>query len=525
MVHIDGTVLVSRVAELLMVAFLRSQTTIGFMSQDKTPHDNSLPDAVKAEALADGAKDAGKRKDSGITQPVDALRQSSGQTVTRDDAAGMSQTADQTQSQSQSKSQFKTTPSSTSTMNRNAQSSTSKPAGFRGIWGGILLGLVLLVVALCVGLWWQQQRFETVAREIATRLQQSDRLVAQARDNANQALSLANAQREVVDQLSRELSVTGHELKTLQQAWQSANEGLDQTLLLNDLKRLITMANQELVLFGNVSSAVSILSSVDAMLRTQSAPALKNLQQAVLTDLARLRSVPQVDVASLSARLDSLIQLTGKAPLLSPAGLTAEQNKRVVPQPPQAPDSSQPGKSPDPAAGDGQSWWQSWGAATSKVSQWTSEASSVLLREFADVMSIRKADDPQALLLSEEQAIQLRANVRAMLLSAQLALMTRQADIWRSELNEVQSLLNTRYDTEALDTKASVSLLNELLDAPVAAQVPSITDTLNALATAERALSIPVAPDEAASIQVEQDDPSDQAATSGTDTSATGQGN
>jgi hypothetical protein len=59
----------------------------------------------------------------------------------------------------------------------------------------------------------------------------------------------------------------------------------------------------------------------------------------------------------------------------------------------------------------------------------------------------------------------------------------------------------------------------------VAAQVPSITDTLNALATAERALSIPVAPDEAASIQVEQDDPSDQAATSGTDTSATGQGN
>jgi uroporphyrin-3 C-methyltransferase len=66
------------------------------------------------------------------------------------------------------------------------------------------------------------------------------------------------------------------------------------------------------------------------------------------------------------------------------------------------------------------------------------------MREFANVLSIRRADDPQALLLSEEQAIQLKANVRAMLLSAQLALMTRQAEIWRSELTEVQSLLNTR---------------------------------------------------------------------------------
>jgi uroporphyrin-3 C-methyltransferase len=116
----------------------------------------------------------------------------------------------------------------------------------------------------------------------------------------------------------------------------------------------------------------------------------------------------------------------------------------------------------------------------------------VLAREFSDVMSIRKATDPQALLLSEEQAIQLRANVRAMLLSAQLALMTRQSDIWRSELTQVQSLLNTRFDTQALDTKAALTVLNELLAAPVAVPVPQISDTLSALATADRAIAIPI---------------------------------
>ena len=126
------------------------------------------------------------------------------------------------------------------------------------------------------------------------------------------------------------------------------------------------------------------------------------------------------------------------------------------------------------------------------MTRWGSDATSVLAREFADVMSIRKASDPQALLLSEEQAIQLRANVRAMLLSAQLALMTRQADIWRSELTQVQSLLNTRFDVEALDTKAALTVLKELLAAPVAVPVPQISDTMSALASADRAITIPV---------------------------------
>ena len=464
-------------------------------------------DSSAVAASAPGsAGGTGKRKESGIAQPVDALRQPAGSTANQETS---STTAAKTPPKADPDSAAKTDPSpnpsrrstphtnttgSTSAMDSNKQASTSKPPSSRGIWGGIFLGLVLVAVALAAGLWWQQQRFESVAREVATRLQQSDKLMTQVRDNANQALSLANAQREVVDQLSRELSVTSNELKTLQQAWASANEGLDQTLLLNDLERLINMANQELVLFGNVNSAVSILSSVNAMLKNQSAPSLKTLQQAVTTDLARLRSVPQVDVASLSAKLDSLIQLTGKAPLLSPSGQQASTAKSADPSKPDAAGAGQ-GQTPQASSlAESKPWWQSWDTASEQVGQWTSEASTTLMREFADVMSIRKADDPQALLLSEEQAIQLRANVRAMLLSAQLALMTRQADIWRSELNEVQSLLNTRYDTDALDTKASLGLLNELIAAPVATDMPQISQTLSALALAKRALTIPDRP-------------------------------
>lgn len=499
------------------------------------PGESSAP-LASAEAALVAQQDSARRQSS-IAQPVDALRQSAGQDsshganastdgVPENGQAEMAaeKTAGQTDSGANqhakplgdgvgdqgsvssqaSKPNF--TLGSKSTMNSPKQTPPNKASVWRGVWGGVVLGLVLIAAALGAGLWWQQQRFETVAREVATRLQQSDQLVTQARQNADQALSLANAQREALSQLTQELSVTANELKTLQQAWQAANEGLDQTLLLNDLRRLINMSNQELVLFGNVTSAVSILTSVQSMLQAQTVPALRNLLQAVTTDLARLRALPQVDVAILSSNLDSLIVLTGKAPLLVP-----EASRLIA--------ASGMGGAGNPASGDAANglansavdgpgstvgrtgeaasgasgaavvpWWQQ---ASGAVQRWSSEAATVMAREFSNLLSIRKADDPQALLLSEEQAIQLRANVRAMLLSAQLALMTRQADIWRSELSEVQSLLNTRYDTQALDTKASLKLLDELMQAPVAAQVPNISATLSALAAATRTLSIP----------------------------------
>jgi len=404
----------------------------------------------------------------------------------------------------------------TNTPNKTGSSSTAnkKKNPFNGVWTGVGVGIVLVVAALIIGLWWQQQRFEAVAKEVATRLQQSDQQSAQAAERATQALTLASAQREVVDQLRREQAVSASELKVLQQAWEAANDGLDQTLLLNDLRRLIGMANQELTLFGNVSSAISILSSVRSMLSTQAAPAMTNLQQVITTDLARLRAAPRVDVANLSAQLDSLIQLVGKAPLLTPQGQlisgvgagvsgdgTADNhsgssagnsagnsNGNDVDSATGAADSSGSGAGAETAS---VPWWRE---ATGTVTRWAEESSAVLTREFADVLSIRKADDPQALLLSEEQVIQLRANVRSMLLSAQLALMTRQPDIWRSELTEVQSLLNTRFDKENLDTRAAMKLLDELLQAPLAIDVPSIHGTLNALASADRALSIPDSP-------------------------------
>jgi uroporphyrin-III C-methyltransferase len=485
------------------------------MSQDQTPV-GKTPETKPAESTVDAAAPAessdprrtattdAHAHTSGINQPLDALRRSSAPThqqntsKTKAGAAASKDSEHTGTMTNKSESKKAGSPAATTDSTSAATASgvtprTAKKAN--GVWTALFVGLLLVVVALGVGVWWQQQRFETVVQEIASRLRESDQQALQALQQASRAVSIASAQRDTVNRLNRELNVTMNELRTLQQAWEAANEGIDQTLLLNDLKRLINMANQELVLFGNVNSAVSILTSVDGMLEIQTAPVLKSLQQAVVTDLSRLRAVAQIDVANLSTKLESLIQLTAAAPLLSPAGSFNQPSRDgVARQNRDAARSVEPAtaanNAPDSATAS-EPWWSSWDTATTTVGRWASDASAVVLREFSDVMSIRKADDPQALLLSEEQSMQLKANVRAMLLSAQLALMTRQAGIWRSELTEVQSLLNTRYDREAFDTKAALNLLNELLEAPIAQKLPQITDTLSALATAERTLTIP----------------------------------
>ena len=352
----------------------------------------------------------------------------------------------------------------------------------RSAWGLPVLAL-LVIVALLAGLWWQQDRFNAVTQEIAQRLQASDERSARAEQLARQASSLASAQRDTIVKIEQRLRITANELAVLEQAWQTANKGLDQTLLVNDLRRLLMLANQQLALMGNVDSAIAIMESVLQLLEGHNLPQLAGLQQAVLTDLSRLRIVPAIDLGALSAKLDSLIALTGKAPLLVPDGVSP----RLVTGVPQvtAP-LVQPSTTPTEASTNPEPWWQRWSRTGA---QWVSESGRVLSREFADVVSIRRANDPQALLLSEEQALQLRANVRSMLLSAQLSLLMRQASIWRSELSEVESLLNTRYETEALDTKAALRLVRELLAAPLAVQLPAITDSLSALASAERALT------------------------------------
>ncbi len=419
------------------------------MSEEKKPETPSAKEVHSSKA-SDGSQAPRKAE-----QPVDALRNPK-------TATGSS-------------------PKSSGEKNNANRKAVVRIAGFA-------LLLILVIGGLSAVVWWQHNRFESVAREVADRLQQSDQRLAVLEKQSSEALSLARSQTQALEQATSRLSVVRRDLTSLEQSWQSTTAGLDQKLLVNDLRRLLTMANQQLTLMGNVGSAISILESMRTMLESQETPAMTALAQAINTDLARLQALPMVDPATIASKLDSLIVLSEKAPLLVP-----DRASPTVTEPPfkSGVESPPPASEPQAAASD-LPWWEQLPEQAQRLA---SEASRVVIDEFAAMVDVRRANDPQALLLSEEQALALRANVRSMLLSAQLSLLTRQSDIWRAELSEVESLLNTRYDLEAADTKAALVLTQELLATPISVKLPTLIDSLSALESLDRSVSTPAAPE------------------------------
>ncbi len=451
------------------------------MEKDKSPEIPPAKDALPIKSVS--ATTAPK---SALDQPVDVLRQSKSE-----DAKAAGSTIKSTAASKSATTSSSSSLSGSSSPAKSGDSHVIKSrSGSRSVIGFGVLAVIIIGVLSAV-VWWQNQRFETVAREVADRLQLGDARVALIEKQAEQALSLARSQAQTVEQTASRLRVVGNELAALEQSWQASNVGLDQKLLVNDLKRLLTMANQQLLLMGNVSSAIAILQSMQVMLESQTSPQFSGLTQAINTDLSRLQEVPLIDLAAISAQLDGVIALTGKAPLLVP--------DRVFPEIVQTPSADKPSgakQTPLPEVAPDQQvrepsrlpWWQQ---LPGQAQQLISDASRVMRDEVSNLVSIRRANDAQALLLTEDQAQDLRANVRSRLLSAQLALLTRQTDIWRAELAEVETLLITRYDTEAIDTKAALRMGKALLAQPLTVPLPTLADSLSALELLDRAVSVP----------------------------------
>ena len=342
----------------------------------------------------------------------------------------------------------------------------------------LVVVLALIAAALAAALWYQRQEAERSTRELASRLQGVSTDVAQLRRDARQALSLVQTQGSRVAALEGALQDAQSQFNTLEQSWQSFQDNSGEAVLLNDVDRMLALANQQLRLAGNVSNAVVALETAQARIARADSPRLAPLQQAINDDLDRLRAVPLVDVPSVAGRLDRLIELVGRAPLLVPdsAALAPVNNPDPVRE--SAPAEPQPAV--DPTA----PWWQ---RLRGEMASWPGKAWTAMGREMGDLISIQRVDNPDALLLSPDQGAQMRGNLRMRLLTAQLALLMRQGAVWESEIQTVESALTSRFDTRAPDTQAAQRLARELAGTEVAVPVPEITDSLSALAAVRSA--------------------------------------
>lgn len=354
----------------------------------------------------------------------------------------------------------------------------------------IAIVLLLLVILLATGAWHLQKRYDNVGREVATQIQLFNNQVSEARAQAKQAITLADAHAVRIAQLESSLRETQNQYSLLEQAWESFNKGMEDSMLASDLERLLSLASQQLRLSGSVNNAIMALEAALSTLVRADRPKFSAVQRAISTDLDRLRAAPVIDVAAISARLDSLNSLITRAPLLVPdlkansvqdlnaVARNATANEQAASSGTQTAPVIQSAGANDQSL----SWWES---AWIRSSDWVLQSSKKLMtslgRELSGVISIQRVNDASALLMSPEQGAQMRANLRSRVLTAQMALLMHQPAIWRSELAAIESSLNTRFDPKAVDTIAALGVVRELAAASISVAVPDIVDSIAAL--------------------------------------------
>lgn len=305
--------------------------------------------------------------------------------------------------------------------------------------------LVLAIIALLVLSWhWlnTRHRFTQLEQVLTMRLEQ---------------YNLTNQQSLTVSKLADERSVEASariamleqmlaESRNQQEALQTLYYELANTReerLIAEVEQLMTVANQQLQLAGNIKPALLALQTAESRLQQIEAPQVIQLRKALAQDIQRLQSLPLVDVAGMSTRLENLAESVDELPLVS--------DRHPQPQLQQAPD------------------WQ--------ASSWQKLAHEVW-QDIKQIIRLERIDRPEPPLLAPEQNYFLRENIKLRLLSARIALLRHDEVSYRADLRAAEKWLLEHFDMRESASKIMLSTIRQLSADNIVIEVPDINESL-----------------------------------------------
>jgi len=303
---------------------------------------------------------------------------------------------------------------------------------------------------MAAGVWFDaRQRLEASTEALAQRVQaleaQQQKLRTLAQEAQQSALSLqgkvstlevhiadAQGQRAAIESLYKELSRNRNE-------WRIA-----------EVEQMVDIAAQQLDLAGNVRGALLALQLAESRLARRDDPAFAPLRTALARDIEKLKALPELDPGALGQRLERLAVRVETLPLAFDERPAGASNTGA----------SLPGQADD---------------------RWYARLGSEIWRELRQLVIVRRVENPEPPLLPPAQAYFLRENLRLRLLSARLALLTRDARAYRDDLQAAQTWIKRYFDTGSKRTAEALAQLEKLAVAPIQLELPSIEGSVNAV--------------------------------------------
>ena len=327
----------------------------------------------------------------------------------------------------------------------------------------LLLGTVAVAALVSSGLLWQ--KLSAIQEQLARQSADSGALAIEARTMARQAEELVRDTAARLSVAEARVSEVALQRSQLEELMQSLSRSRDENLVV-DIESGLRLAQQQAQLTGSLEPLIAALKSAQQRIERAAQPRLAPVQRAITRDLERIASASVADTAGLLGRLDDLVRQVDDLPLqnaVAQAAATRRMNAR----------GAMPPSSEVPAPAD-QTWWQallqrSW---------------EVVRDEARDLVRVSRIDQPEAILVSPDQAFFLRENLKLKLLNARLGLLARQSESARADLAAASAALNKYFDPASRRTQSAATVLQQAQAHMKTAEQPRLDETLSALATA-----------------------------------------
>ena len=344
--------------------------------------------------------------------------------------------------------------------------------------------LALSAAAVLVsGLLWQ--KLSNIQEELAKRSLDSGAQAIEARTLAKAA---QDATRELTARLASQenrISEVTLQRTQLEELMQSLSRSRDENLVV-DIESALRLAQQQAQLTGSAVPLIAAMTSASQRLQRAAQPRLNPLQRALTKDLERIKSASLTDVPVLMIKIDDLTRMADELPVANGMVVGSEAKQSAVPAE-SAPLATINTITSMPAAGAAST------STFSSVLAWfdserikaTARAAVHAVRDEArKLLRVSRIEQPEAALLSPEQAFFLRENFKLRLLNARLGLLSRQTDTARADLLSASVWLGKYFDQNARKTQAATELLQQIQSQLKTSELPRLDDTMTALTTA-----------------------------------------
>jgi uroporphyrin-3 C-methyltransferase len=239
-------------------------------------------------------------------------------------------------------------------------------------------------------------------------------------------------------------------VQSIESTRQEMFRGTDEWLL-EEISQLLSLANERLLLIGDVRSALKALELAQERMAELADPTLLGVRRQLAADTAVLTTIPVPDIDGIVLQLSILIQQVSDLRLAGEAVVagftdTAEQTSK-------------------PSAADN----------TLK------ELGRRLIEDLSDLVRIRNIETTQAPNLASDQRFLVYESVRWPLNAAQLALLRGLPSVYRNSLDRALGALTRGFDEASTEVVVFRSVIQELAAVELTNEYPDLSKTLGLL--------------------------------------------